>query len=635
MTAQYTWDFNERSLGRMRNPVSAAFFTGDALARELVGEVGQNAHDAAAGSAAPVVIRYTLCESSKALQWRPASEYFGGLWEHLEASGPGYLESGADCKHLVIEDFGTTGLTGDVTAPDAPSDDEEKNHFYHFFRAENLSGKSGEDGGRWGLGKVVYMMASKIDTYFALTKRAGESPREALMGVSILKNHSIGDKRFEPDGWFGRHREDGFHLPITDPAFIGQFSAAWNISRRSEPGLSVVVPYPDESLNLTTLRTYAIRDFFMPVMKGELIFEFVNEDGRIWRISKETIVTEAQDLIQMGHGNGDDDDSPSLSEIASYIDMLEPTMVEGAAATVQSKPLQASAAASEMFTDEAIGTLRELLEAGETVNIQVNLEVRQKGQRPAGTHFNVILRAEDRFVGAPLFVRGKLVVTKAKTATISGYRYIVNVQHPVLSSFLGDAENPAHEEWLLNTKGLTDKYMRAAELLRLVKNAPWRVLSAIRHLDENDTRPVFPSFFSILDPESTRPTRTPNGKGRRRGGTIRDTRGGGPSRVASTEEYARPDGGFGVRLTPTGIERGVRKVEVRVAYARLDGKSLQLWEPADFDLINLPASVDGGQIAGKQGKVILAIVEDPDGFDIRISGFDVNRDLHVESRGYV
>lgn len=636
MTAQYTWDFNERSLGRMRNPVSSAFFTGDALARELVGEVGQNAHDAAAGPVAPVVIRYTLCESSKALRWGRASEYFGGLWEHLEASVPGYLKAGADCKHLIIEDFGTTGLTGDVAAPDAPSDDEEKNHFYHFFRAENVSGKSGEDGGRWGLGKVVYMMASKIDTYFALTKRAGESPCEALMGVSILKNHSIGGKRFEPDGWFGRHREDGFHLPITDPAFIDQFSAAWNISRRSEPGLSVVVPYPDDSLNLTTLRTYAIRDFFMPVMKGELIFEFVNEDGRIWRISKETIVAEAQDLIQMGHGNGADDDSPSLSEIASYINMLEPTMVEGAAATVQSKPLQASAAASEMFTDEAVGMLRELLEAGETVNIQVNLEVRQKGQRPAGSHFNVILRAEDRFAGAPLFVRGKLVVTKAKTTPISGYRCIVNVQHRVLSSFLGDAENPAHEEWLLNTKGLTDKYMRAAELLRLVRNAPWRILSAIRHLDENETRPVFPSFFSILDPESTRPARTPNGKGRRRGGTTPDTPGGGgQSRVASTEEYAAPDGGFGVRLTPAGIERGVKKVQVRVAYARLDGKSLQFWEPADFDLMNLPASVDGGQIAGKQGKELLAIVEDPDCFDIRVSGFDVNRDLHVESRGYV
>jgi hypothetical protein len=28
-------------------------------------------------------------------------------------------------------------------------------------------------------------------------------------------------------------------------------------------------------------------------------------------------------------------------------------------------------------------------------------------------------------------------------------------------------------------------------------------------------------------------------------------------------------------------------------------------------------------------------VADPDNFQVRISGFDSNRDLHVESRGYV
>lgn len=636
MKAQHNWEFNERSLGRMRAPVSENFFAGDALARELMGEVGQNAHDAAASAAAPVVIRYTLCESSKALQWDRASEYFEGLWEHLEASGSTYPSTGTDCRHLVIEDFGTTGLTGNVTARDKPTADQEKNHFYNFFRAENVSGKSGEDGGRWGLGKVVFMMASKIDTYFALTKRTEESPREALMGVSILKNHSIGGKRFEPDGWFGKHGDDGFHLPITDPALIDEFSDAWNVTRRSEPGLSVVVPYPDDSLDLTTLRTYAIRDFFMPVMKGELIFEFVNEEGHIGRISRETIVEEAQDLIRMDQGNGDDDDSPSLREIASYINMLEPTMAPGATASVQSKPLTASAAAADMFTDDAVAKLRELLEAGETVNIQVNLEVRQKGHRPAESYFNVILRAEDRFVGAPLFVRGKLVVTKAKTNSIGGYRCIVNVQHRVLSSFLGDAENPAHEEWLVNTKGLTDKYMRAAELLRLVKNAPWRILSAIRHLDENESRPVLPSFFSILDPQSSKTTRTPSGKGGgRSGGPKPPTPGGGRPRLASTQEYATPEGGFGVRLTPAGVERGVRNVHVTVAYARLDGKALQLWDPADFDLTHLPASVAGGQIVGKHGKELVAVVEDPDGFDLRVGGFDVNRDLHVESRGYV
>ncbi len=76
--------------------------------------------------------------------------------------------------YLVIEDFGTRGLTGDPHVdPELEPASDIKNDFFYFWRNVGRSNKGEVDRGRWGLGKAVFTVASRIRTIFGITRPRG------------------------------------------------------------------------------------------------------------------------------------------------------------------------------------------------------------------------------------------------------------------------------------------------------------------------------------------------------------------------------------------------------------------------------------------------------------------------------
>ena len=74
------------------------------------------------------------------------------------------------CRFLVCEDFGTGGLEGDTLLFSDPSPNSKSvPDFDWFWRNIGRSGKTGDDLGRWGLGKTVYRAASGVGSMFGLT----------------------------------------------------------------------------------------------------------------------------------------------------------------------------------------------------------------------------------------------------------------------------------------------------------------------------------------------------------------------------------------------------------------------------------------------------------------------------------
>jgi hypothetical protein len=66
------------------------------------------------------------------------------------------------------------------------------------------------------------------------------------MGRAILHGHILDDVERVPDGYFGTpERIEGcdFILPVDDSDLVGRFRTVFGLERRSEPGLSVVVPW--------------------------------------------------------------------------------------------------------------------------------------------------------------------------------------------------------------------------------------------------------------------------------------------------------------------------------------------------------------------------------------------------------
>ena len=85
-----------------------------------------------------------------------ARRWFGALWDHVTAEKNGLREAPAltePCSFLVVEDFGTVGLTGDVHSDDI---DGAQNSFVDFLRSDGRTRKSTGEQGRWGVGTNVF-----------------------------------------------------------------------------------------------------------------------------------------------------------------------------------------------------------------------------------------------------------------------------------------------------------------------------------------------------------------------------------------------------------------------------------------------------------------------------------------------
>src|ERR1043166_995118 len=211
-----SWHFRTMEPAEVHvDPVHDEFFKAQDLADALVRESIQNSLDARIPrSRAPVRVRFRFGVGDP----DAASEYFVGLEPHLQASTKTMHtilpRRDEPMPYLLVEDFGTRGLTGDPHVdPELEPDGEEKNDFFYFWRNVGRSNKGEVDRGRWGLGKAVFTVPSLIRTIFGLTRRFDDD-RALLLGQSVLRTHVIGGERVYPYGFFARYDRQKTPLPI-------------------------------------------------------------------------------------------------------------------------------------------------------------------------------------------------------------------------------------------------------------------------------------------------------------------------------------------------------------------------------------------------------------------------------------
>lgn len=393
------WHFNERRRGdKNREPIVGEFFATDIIrnpAEALVRESIQNTLDAARNGET-VRVRFFLSGADAALPPGAVSRYMAAGWPHFLAEHNGLKDQPdeeAPCPFLAVEDFGTTGLTGDIGQwQDNPG---VKNPFYYFFRAEGQSGKSEMDRGRWGVGKTVFPRSSRMNAFFGLTVRADDN-RRLLMGQAVLRSHHVDDGYFSPDGYFGWH-DEGFSLPVDDETLLQQFCQDFQLERTDGTGLSVVVPWCDEEITFERLLEAVLRQYYYPILSGNLQVTVATPE-RDTILNSETLLSEVRNMPDSLAG----DLIPRI-ELAQWANQqTSETML-----TLTAPPCQNALRWSpEWFTEEQIAQMQDALEKGEKVAIRVPVVVREKKKEPRASFFDVFLiREGGNDSGRPVFVR--------------------------------------------------------------------------------------------------------------------------------------------------------------------------------------------------------------------------------------
>lgn len=491
------WRFGRMSPSQInQDPVQGEFFTAAAdLPERLVRESIQNSLDARRGTET-VEVRFAFGRSGHSLTKRAAKPYVEGLERHLNAladarTAPG--GSGGDEKeeealfrawellekpleYLVVEDFGTTGLVGD---PSANGEMESGNDFWGFFRSVGISPKSEDAAGSWGLGRWVFPDASGLNAYIGLT-RSHDQETKLLMGLAMLKTHHVDDQKYPPYGFFAafsdKDDDDWLPLPVaTNGAngdFIERFENDFDLRRRDEPGLSIVVPHPHEDLTCKALERAVVTQYFRPILRGDLKVRIRN--------SVEEVLIDGSTLgSAVGRmRGGSDDESARAQRDDETPDALSKAIRLARWASDQEDHSEISFPVSrlrETIDALEVEELRSRYEANERLAFRLSTEVtRRKAARPEKASFRVYLeRAEELSSGHSYFVRGHLRIPMAvSTGRFRQARALIVVDGDTeLGHLLRDAEGPAHATWDPHAQRLKDRWSGGYARVQAVRAA--------------------------------------------------------------------------------------------------------------------------------------------------------------------
>ena len=629
----YGWMFKEAGPGdRARESQVEKFFNSDAVsnrANAIVREGIQNSLDAAPDD---VVVRVRIAigcwSADKSTDRLPT--YTNAFYEHFNvdavrskiADAP---IAGEPFRYLVFEDFGTSGLTGD-SAQWWPDEHGQPNPFFNYFRAEGISDKHGGARGRHGVGRLVFMFASRVHAIFGLTRRDGNrSTEELLMGTAVLRNHWYGEKPFLPDGWFGLRdaNDPRLTLPLAgdNAAFIEQFKQDFGLARQGEKGLSVIVPWLSGEVTVDEVRKAVVAGYFHPILRKKLIVEVVAEDGGIQVIDADSINSVIESLPP--------DVSRQLTPLVGlaravlnqpkYIELAPPPSAPGA---THWKP--------EVIDDSVQQAIHDQLEAGDAVAIRVPMRVRlKKDAEPQACHFDVFLQRDAALSdGQIVFIREGIIVTDVRPRRTSGIRALVVIDQGPLASFLGDSENPSHTEW--QAEMVRDKYsFHRATIDYVVQSVP-QMLAIISQQQKKPDASLLIDLFSLPADDGTKAKQKKQKK--KEGGETDDDEFDIPKTLKRYAIDKRADG-FVVRHGDPGAKRPPQ-LAIKVAYGVRRGSPFSKYNKADFrlGLGGIECTSSGCDIVDFDENWMVVTVNE-DAFEVAVIGFDTShRDLHVDVR---
>jgi len=633
MTA--AWHFVRHQVGQpIVNPLGSEHFAdtdddwrpGEVLVRECI----QNSLDARHDE--EVSVRFQV-RSGSSMPAETAGYWFSSLWPHLRSKDcklPNVAANPPSGGFVVVEDFGTRGLEGNVRQGGLSDAD---NRFFNFFRAEGLSGNpmNGTTGGSWGVGKSVFNRCSRINTFLALSGRRAEQD-VALIGKSLLWHHRISAGEFHGLGQFGSKdpQNEFMVLPGTADTIVRRFVNDFGLARpfegaTAEPGLSVVIPYADPDITAEGIVEIVIREYFHPIIAGRLRVRvsgmFSGRQSSV-DLNQDTLLDEA---ARHRH-----------AEITHVLELARWSLNDGpkqAYVLDESPP-----GGSPMWDDEllrledpAFAELCRRFDQGEPVAIRVPVRVKQSDNQPERAAFIVYLQRDLNGSGyRPVFVRGCIVVPNARQRAVRNQSLfsLVTIDEGPLAVMLRAAEPPAHTYWSPDTANFRGRYEHGRQTIDFVVGAPKYLADALSNARTERDLDVWADFFPSPIDEGER-----SAEGNRRKGKKKVPPPPPPPPPPRRKPFKIDQtlGGFTVirdNETSTPLPAAL---EVLIAYDTGRGNPFKKYHPADFKLQKLKRTTHN-IVEGECSDNRLVFRPTSDDFRIEVAGIDVNRDLVVKVR---
>jgi len=572
------------------------------LAEALVREAIQNSADAEDGTA-PVKIRFNL-KTLNAEEAALLRNMLSPLKPHFDKCGLKISgETNREVRVLSIEDFNTVGLTGSFEILD-------KGNFDAFWRAVGESEKSGQKGGRWGLGKLVYPSASKARSFFGMTAREGDSG-PSVMGQVVLNNHSIGENHFPAHGFWSAGRSkcgDKLYQPVTDADDIQQLRSLFGLKRQSQPGLSVMIPHLIDELSEEEILWNVIRNYCFAILAGRLDIEV----GKI--------------AVNAGSLQGIANSMDSKKFGAPLPFMIEISEALNSNAVISPiRPLVNDGFQPDHFLPENIVEMKRRYSSGDLIHVRTPVIFQPKaGAQEVGAIQVFVKAVPENEIPCSLFARGAITLPDERNFSGAAWGAVIAAEG-CAAKFLGDAENPSHTRWSARSKKLNENWERPLYALRAIRRSLRSLYEIVGEQSEELHEDALIYFFSLAEKKET-----PSSKKERATKSELDL----PPREQAIR--IRPNqGGFSLSSGPGAKKWKLPQIiKIRIAYDTVGGDPFKRFSLFDFDLRKWKSYMFdalGGTIQVTRANVLYFTVEESH-FSLTVNGFDIRRDLLVDAR---
>src|ERR1700686_3541530 len=172
-------------------------------------------------------------------------------------------------------------------------------------------------------------------------------------------------------------------MPADDVGFLSQFAADFSITRKDEPGLSLVIPFPDSDITQERILRSVIRQYFFPILAGTLVVN-IGSNGSEKHLDDSSLLAH---VIGMDEGfRREIEPFLKLTEWACRVDNF--IQVKGVSPEVSPQWSENSVPA------EVTSVARPKFEKGERLAFQVPVLVKPKEGSNQDSYFNVFLQRD-------------------------------------------------------------------------------------------------------------------------------------------------------------------------------------------------------------------------------------------------
>jgi len=187
------------------------------------------------------------------------------------------LEESIPC--LIMEDYSTTGITGDPKIVDDQTKTGKQNNWFYFlidFGSKDSKLGDYQKGGSEGEGRQTFMLNSGIATFFGLSVDSTNQNRPSIFGMSYFGSRKVNNVRYPVFSSFGEKitTDEGVTecVPVTDAEKAQEFISLFKLKRKlSESGTSIVVPfYKREEIDKDFIIQKLVDIYRVPIFRNQL-----------------------------------------------------------------------------------------------------------------------------------------------------------------------------------------------------------------------------------------------------------------------------------------------------------------------------------------------------------------------------